>query len=56
MWNFQGEVYDSLLDENFEVMYMWGVEYEPSIEGVGYHFQIQEDKSFRLEKMVHRNK
>jgi hypothetical protein len=52
MWNFQGEIFDSAFGESFEFMYMWGVQYEPTIEGIGYHFRINENKKLDIEKKV----
>jgi len=54
MWNFQGEIFDSELAEKFEIMYMQGEKYEPSIEGIGYHISIKEDKTVGIEKKVYR--
>jgi acetyl esterase/lipase len=54
MWNFQGEIFDAELDENFEIMYMQGEKYEPSIEGLGYHIHINKDKTAGIEKKVYR--
>jgi acetyl esterase/lipase len=54
MWNFQGEIYDSELDEKFEIMYMQGEKYMPSLEGLGYHIRINEDKTAGIEKKVYR--
>jgi len=54
MWNFQGEIFDSELDEKFEIMYMQGEKYEPSIEGLGYHIRINKDKTAGIEKKVYR--
>jgi len=56
MWNFQGEIYDSELDEKFEIMYMQGEKYDPSIEGIGYHFHINNKKTVDIEKKVYRRK
>lgn len=55
MWNFQGEIFDSKLDEKFEIMYMQGEKYGSSIEGLGYHIRINKDKSFDIEKKVYRS-
>jgi hypothetical protein len=55
MWNFQGEIYDSELDEKFEIMYMQGEKYDSTIEGLGYHIRINKDKSFDIEKKVYRS-
>jgi acetyl esterase/lipase len=55
MWNFQGEIYDSNLDEKFEIMYMEGETYDSSLDGVGYHIRINEDKKASIEKMIYRN-
>ena len=54
MWNFQGEIFDSELDEKFEIMYMQGEKFEDSIEGLGYHIRINNDKTAGIEKMVYR--
>jgi acetyl esterase/lipase len=54
LWNFQGEIFDSELDEKFEIMYMQGEKYEPSIEGLGYHIRINKDKTAGIEKKVYR--
>jgi acetyl esterase/lipase len=54
MWNFRGEIFDSELDEKFEVMYLQGEKYEPSIEGLGYHIRINKDKNAGIEKKVYR--
>ncbi len=35
-------------------MYMQGEKYDPSLEGIGYHFLIKEDKSVDIEKMVYK--
>ncbi len=56
MWNFRGDIFDSKLEETFEIMYMQGEKYSPSIEGVGYHFHIKEDKTIDIEKKVYRKK
>ncbi len=53
MWNFQGEIFDSKLDEKFEIMYMRGEKYSPMLEGVGSHFWIKEDKTAEIEKKVY---
>jgi acetyl esterase/lipase len=54
MWNFRGEIFDSELDETFEIMYMQGEKYTPSVEGIGYHFHINADKTVYIEKKVFR--
>jgi hypothetical protein len=46
MWNFQGEIFDSELDKK----------YEPSLEGIGYYFHINEDKTVDIDKKVYRKK
>jgi acetyl esterase/lipase len=56
MWNFRGEIFDSKLDEKFEIMYMQGEKYDPSLEGIGYHFKIKDDKTVDIEKKVYRRK
>lgn len=54
MWNFQGEIFDSELNEKFEIMYMQGEKYDSSLEGIGYHFRIKKDKTADIEKKVYR--
>lgn len=54
MWNFRGEIFDSRLDKKYEFMYMQGETYDPSIEGLGYHFQINEDLTYVIEKKIFR--
>lgn len=54
MWNFQGEIFDSKLDKKFEIMFMQGEKYEPSLEGIGYHIRIKEDKTLDIEKRVYK--
>jgi len=56
MWNFQGEIFDSELDEKFEIMYMQGEKYEPFLEGFGYYIRINKDKTAGIEKKVFRKK
>lgn len=55
MWNFQGEIFDSELNEKFEIMYMQGEKYDSTIKGLGYHIRINKDKSFDIEKKVYRS-
>jgi acetyl esterase/lipase len=54
MWNFRGEIFDSELDETFEIMYMQGEKYDSTLEGLGYHLHIKEDKTVDIEKKVYR--
>lgn len=54
MWNFRGEIFDSVLSEKFEIMYMQGEKYDRSLEGLGYHFHINTDKTVDIEKKVYR--
>jgi len=56
MWNFRGEIFDSELDETFEIMYMQGEKFDLSLEGIGYRFLIKKDKSADIEKKVFRKK
>lgn len=56
MWNFQGEIFDSELNEKFEIMYMQGEKYDSSLEGIGYRIRIKEDKTAGIEKQVYRKK
>jgi acetyl esterase/lipase len=54
MWNFQGEIFDSELNENFEIMYMQGEKYNKSVEGIGYHIRINRDNTAGIEKRVYK--
>jgi acetyl esterase/lipase len=54
MWNFQGEIYISLFDKPDQVMFMQSEKYDSDIEGVGYHFRINKDKTIDIEKKVYR--
>ncbi len=54
LWNFQGEIFDSVINQKFESMYMQGVKFDNSIVGVGFHIYINEDTSFNIEKKVYR--
>jgi len=57
MWNFRGEIFDSELKEKFETMYMQGEKYDNSIEGIGFHIQIEKNsKSNIIKKRVYRSK
>jgi acetyl esterase/lipase len=56
MWNFQGEIYISLFDKPYPIMYMQGEKYDSDIEGVGYHFRIKKDMTVSIEKRVYRKK
>lgn len=55
MWNYRGEIFDSLLDETFEIMYMQEEAYDPSIQGIGYHIHIDDRQNSRIEKKVFRS-
>lgn len=54
LWNFRGEIYDSKLDEKFEPMFMQGVTFDDSIQGIGFDIRIKDDGSFKIEKRVYR--
>jgi len=54
MWNFQGEIYISLFDKPYPVMFMQGEKYDSDIESVGYHFRINKDNTIDIEKKVYR--
>ncbi|MBN1213148.1 MAG: alpha/beta hydrolase [candidate division Zixibacteria bacterium] len=54
MWNFRGEIYDSKLSEKYEPMYMQGEKYNDSIRGIGFNININEDKSFKIDKVIYR--
>ena len=54
MWNFQGEIHTSLSVE--PVMFMQGEKYDSDIEGVGYHFRVNKDRTVHIEKKVYRKK
>ncbi len=56
MWNFRGEIFDSELDDTFEIMYMQVEKYDPSLEGLGYFILIKEDKSVDIDKRIYRKK
>ena len=55
MWNFRGEIFDAALNEKYEPMFMQGEKFDNTIEGVGFHIQINENKSFKIKKKVYRN-
>jgi len=54
MWNFRGEIFDSILNEIIEPGQMQGIKFDNSIKGIGYHLSIDEDKSLHFEKKVYR--
>jgi acetyl esterase/lipase len=55
MWNYRGEIFDSELDDTFEIMYMQEETYDPSIQGVGYHIHIDKNNKTGIEKKVFRS-
>jgi acetyl esterase/lipase len=54
LWNFQGEVFDSALQEKFEYMRAEGTEFDETIEGLGFIFKITADKNVTLEPKVYK--
>ena len=54
MWNFRGMIFDSVLSEKYEPMYMQKEIFNESIEGIGFNIHIGEDKSFKIDKVVFR--
>lgn len=54
MWNFRGMIFDSILSEKYEPMYMQEEIFNESIEGIGFNINIGEDKSFKIDKVVFR--
>jgi acetyl esterase/lipase len=54
LWNFQGEVFDSTLQEKFEYMRAEGTEFDETIEGLGFIFRITADKNVTLEPKVYK--
>jgi acetyl esterase/lipase len=53
-WNFQGEIHISLFDEPYPIMFMQSEKYDSDIEGVGFHFRVNKDKTIHIEKKVYR--
>ncbi len=54
MWNFNGEIFDSILNEKFELMRMEGTDFSEDIEGIGFYIKIDENKYIQSEKRVHK--
>ena len=54
MWNFRGEIFDSKLNEKFEIMRMDGNDFSEDIEGIGFHIKIDETRSTKSEKKVYK--
>jgi acetyl esterase/lipase len=54
LWNFQGEVFDSTLQEKFEYMRAESTEFDETIEGLGFIFKITADKRATVEPRVYR--
>ena len=54
LWNFQGEIFDSTLQEKFEYMRAESTEFDETIEGLGFIFKITTDKKVSLEPKVQR--
>jgi len=55
MWNYRGEIYDSELNEKYEPMFMQEEKFDNSIEGIGFHVQIDNNREFNIVKSVFRN-
>ncbi len=53
-WNFQGEIHTSLFEEPYPLMFIQGEKHDSDIEGVGFHFRINKDKTVNIEKKVYR--
>lgn len=54
LWNFQGEVFDSTLQEKFKYMRAEAAVFDETIEGLGFVFKITADKNATVEPKVHR--
>jgi acetyl esterase/lipase len=54
LWNFQGEIFDSILQEKFEYMRADSAEFDETIEGLGFVFKIAADKNVTVEPKVYR--
>jgi hypothetical protein len=54
MWNFRGEIFDSRLNEKFEIMRIDGNDFSEDIEGIGFHIKIDETRSTKSEKKVYK--
>lgn len=53
-WNFQGEIFDSALQEKFEYARAETTEFNETIEGLGFIFKITSDKNVTVEPKVYR--
>jgi hypothetical protein len=53
-WNFQGEIDISLFAEPYAPMFLQSEKYDSDIEGVGFHFRINKDRTVDIEKKVYR--
>jgi acetyl esterase/lipase len=54
MWNFTGEIYDSQLNEKFDIRRMDGTDFDDKIEGIGFHVKIDETGQSKTDKMVYK--
>lgn len=54
LWNFQGEIFDSSLQEKFEYARAEGIEFDETIEGLGFVFKITSDRNVTVEPKVYR--
>jgi acetyl esterase/lipase len=54
LWNFRGEIFDSILAEKSEIMYMQGETYDPAIKAVGFVIQIKDGNSVDIKKKIYR--
>ena len=52
-WNFNGEIYDSELNEKYPLMMMQSAKYDDQVEGVGFHFQINPDGTPDIQKKIY---
>jgi acetyl esterase/lipase len=54
MWNFRSEIYDSKLNQKFEIRRMDGTDFDDKIEGIGFHVKIDETGKSKTDKMVYK--
>jgi acetyl esterase/lipase len=55
-WNFQGEIFDSALQEKFEYARAETTEFDETIKGLGFVFKITADKNVIVEPKVYRKR
>jgi acetyl esterase/lipase len=54
MWNFNGEIFDSRLNDKFELVRMEGTDFSEDIEGIGFYIKIDESKNTQSEKRIYK--